>query len=63
MDESFQDYSCIQDFEAVWKVGLKILKRADYDSFSDLFLACLKTVDYFNMNKLIFYRKSASFRI
>ena len=53
MDESFQDYSCIQDFEAdfLWKVSLKILKKADYDSFSDLFLASLKTVDHFNMIK------------
>ena len=44
--ESFQGFSWIQDFEAdyQWKVSLKILNSVDYDSFSDLFSAYLKTV-------------------
>ena len=45
MGESFQDYTCIQDFEAdfLWKVSLKMLNSVDHNSFSDLFSAFLKT--------------------
>ena len=41
MGESFQDYSCIQDFEADFpqKVSLKILNKADSYDFSDLISA------------------------
>ena len=35
MGESFQDYSCIQDFEVDFpqKVSLKMLNQGDYNSF------------------------------
>ena len=36
MDESIQDFSCIQDFEAIYKVSLKMLNSAENTSFSDL---------------------------
>ena len=41
MGESFQDYSWIQDFGA----DLKMLNYSDFNSFSNLFLDYLKTVD------------------
>ena len=47
MGENFQDHSRIQDF--VWKVGLKMLNKKNYKSFSDLFTVYLKTVDHLNM--------------
>ena len=51
MGESFQDYFWIQDFEADFpqKVSLKMLNYGDYNSFSDLFSACLKTIDHWNL--------------
>ena len=47
MGESFKKYSWIQDFEADFpqKVSLKMLNKGDYNSFSDLFSVCLKTID------------------
>ena len=50
MGGSFQDYSCIQDFEAdfLWKVSLKMLNLTDYDSISHLFSVSLKTIDQLN---------------
>ena len=47
IDESFQDYSWIQDFEAdfLWKVSLKILNSVDNDSVSDLFSVYLKAIN------------------
>ena len=40
MDERLHDYSWINDFEAdfLWKVSLKIMNKADYNSFSDYFM-------------------------
>ena len=58
MGESFQGYHkfrilrltfCgIQDFEAdfLWKVSLKMLNKADFNSFSGLFSVHLRTIDY-----------------
>ena len=48
---SFQDYSLIQDFEADFpqKVSLKMLKKGDYHSFSDLFSVCQRTIDHLNL--------------
>ena len=39
MGETFQDYSWIQDFEDdfLWKVSLKMLNLAGYNSISHLF--------------------------
>ena len=56
MDERFQDYSWIQDFEADFpkKVSLKILNIADSNSFFDLFAVYLKTIDHLNLKLLIF---------
>ena len=51
MGESFQDYSIIKDFEADFpqKISLKMLNNGDYNSFSDLFSDCLKTIDHLNL--------------
>ena len=51
MGESFQDYSWTQDFEAdfLWKVSLKMLNSGDHNSFSDLFLVFLKTIDHLRL--------------
>ena len=51
MDESFQDYSLIQDFEADFpqRVGLKMLNLGDDNSFSVLFSICLKRIDHLNL--------------
>ena len=65
MGESFQDYSRIQDFEVdfLWKVCLKILNKADYNSYSDLFSEYLKTIDHLNLELLMFCRHTKSFKI
>ena len=39
-----------------------MLNWADYNSFSDLFSACLKTIDYLNLKLLIFSGHTASFK-
>ena len=46
MDESFQDYSPIQNFEADFpqKVGLKMLNIGDCNRFSDLY-----SIDHLNL--------------
>ena len=52
MDESFQDYSSIQDVEADFpkKVSLKMLNLGGHNSFSVLFSVCLWTIiDHFNL--------------
>ena len=56
MGERFQDYSWLQDFEADFpkKVTLKILNKADSNSFFDLFSVYLKTIDHLNLKLLIF---------
>ena len=56
MDESFQDYSKIQDFEAdfLWKVRLKIMNWQIIIA-SDLFSDYLKISDLLNVLFLIFY--------
>ena len=45
--ESFQYFSWIQDFEVdlLWKVSLKMLNSVNNDSFSDLLLVYLKTIN------------------
>ena len=47
MGESFQDHSWIPDFEADFpqKVSLKIWNYVDYNSFSDLFIVYLNTIE------------------
>ena len=56
MGEIFQDYSWIQDFEAdfLWKVSLKILNYAEYNSFSDIYTIDLKTIKHLNLKYLYF---------
>ena len=48
MGVNLQDYSWIQDFEADFpqKVSLQMLNLGDHDSFSDLFLVCLRIIDH-----------------
>ena len=46
----------------LWKVGLKILNKADYNSFSDLFSEYLKPIDHLNLKLLIFCRHTTSFK-
>ena len=52
------------NFEADFpqKVSLKILNSAACSSFCDLFSDCLKTINYLNMNLLIFCRHTAGFK-
>ena len=54
MDESFQNYSLTQDFEADFprKVSLKMLNQADLNSFSDLFSVHLWANDHLNLKLL-----------
>ena len=49
--ESFQDYTQIQNFEAdfPWKVSLKILNEADYDSLSAKYHLYFKNRIFNNM--------------
>ena len=52
MDESFQDYSWIQDFEADFpkKVSLKMLNQADNNSFFWYIITVyLKTINHLNL--------------
>ena len=65
IDESFQDYSWIQDFEADFpqKVSLKILNKGDNSCFSDLFSVYLKAIDHLNLKLWIFREHIASFKI
>ena len=51
MSESFQDYSSILDFEADFpqKVSLKMLNQGDYNTLSDLFSVCQKTIEHLNL--------------
>ena len=51
MGEIFQDYYWIQDFEADFpkKVGLKMLNKADYYSFSGLFAVHIVKIWPFNL--------------
>ena len=51
MGKSFQEYSRIQGFEAdfPWKVSLKMLNKANYNSFSNIFSVCLKKIDVLNL--------------
>ena len=47
MVESFQDYPRILDFDADFpqKASLKILNKVDYNSFFDLFINYLQTIE------------------
>ena len=47
----FSRFSIIQDFEAyfLWKVSLKILNKAEYNSFSDIFTVYLKAINHLNL--------------
>ena len=56
MDESFQDYSGIQDFEADFpqKDSPKILNLATSNDFLGLISVYLKTIDHLNLKLLIF---------
>ena len=47
----------------LWKVSLKILNKADCDSFSELLLGYLKTIDHLNLKLFAFDRQTASFKI
>ena len=51
MGEHFQDYSWIQDFKAdfLQKVSLKMLNKADFNSFSDLYPVRLWAIDHLNL--------------
>ena len=51
MGENFQDFEA----DIPWKVSLKILNLADYDSFTDLFAVCLQTVSQFIIVKLLLF--------
>ena len=51
MAESFQDYSWIQDFEPFSKCWM----RQIYDSFSDLCLIDLMSIDHLNLKFLIIF--------
>ena len=65
MGESYQDYSWIQNFEADFpqKVSLKMLNKADFNSFSGFFLVNLQAIDHLNLKFWIFSRHTASFMI
>ena len=51
MDESFQEYSLIQDCEADFpqKVSLTILNEEYYINFCFLYSSYLKTIDHLNL--------------
>ena len=55
MSESLQDYSWIQDFEMLNKEG--------HNSFSGLFLVCLRIIDHLNLKLWIFSGHTANFKI
>ena len=40
-----------------------MLNKGDYNSFSDLFLVCLKTIDHLNLKLWIFSGHTLSFKI
>ena len=45
------------------KVSLKMLNWKNYNRFSYLYTACLKTIGHLNLKLLIFSGHTASFRI
>ena len=64
MGESFQNYSRIQDFEADFpqKVSLKMMNKADFNSFSDLLSVHLWAIDHLNLKLLTLCRHRFEFR-
>ena len=48
------------EFRNLRKVSLKMLNKADFDSFSDSFSDDLNTINHFNMKLLIFRHPAIS---
>ena len=51
-----------QPQNAAWKVSLKMLNSANYNSFSDVFSVCLKTIDALSLKLLSFCMHTACFK-
>ena len=45
-----------------WKVSLKMLNKANYNSFSDVFSVCLKTIDALNLKLFLVCMHAACFK-
>ena len=58
MEESFQDYSLIQNFESQPKNA----ELGNYNSFADSFSDYLKTIDGLNLKLIMFCMHTTSFK-
>ena len=56
-------FRIIPEFRILWKVSLKMLNLADYNSISHLLSVSPKAIGHLNCKMLIFCRYNASFEI